>query len=288
MARARNIKPGFFENEDLAECSIPARLTFIALWTLADREGYLEDRPKKVKKYAFASDQVDVEPLLQELAKWRLIRRYTVDGIGYIHVIEFLKHQHPHHKEAASIIPKPGTSPGLFDSLPPESLGQAPGQTRASPADVLNPDILNPDLKPYSASAGKEGGQTGDTQKEPKKKETAARGTRLAKDWTPTYSDIQAAIEIQPTWTSAYAEQVAAEFRDYWIAVPGARGLKLDWPATWRNWCRKAGPARGPGMAGQQQRKPNGPNGGTRDDRRKDTLDRLAGRDTDPAATIAG
>jgi hypothetical protein len=29
-------------------------------------------------------------------------------------------------------------------------------------------------------------------------------------------------------------------FRDYWTAKPGKDGLKLDWQATWRNWCRKA------------------------------------------------
>jgi len=27
-------------------------------------------------------------------------------------------------------------------------------------------------------------------------------------------------------------------FRDYWIAVPGQKGKKLDWTATWRNWVR--------------------------------------------------
>lgn len=31
-----------------------------------------------------------------------------------------------------------------------------------------------------------------------------------------------------------------ARFADYWRAVPGARGRKLDWPATWRNWLRTA------------------------------------------------
>lgn len=33
-------------------------------------------------------------------------------------------------------------------------------------------------------------------------------------------------------------EKIFAEFRDYWIAVPGARGRKLDWFATWRNRVR--------------------------------------------------
>jgi DNA-binding PadR family transcriptional regulator len=28
------------------------------------------------------------------------------------------------------------------------------------------------------------------------------------------------------------------QFRDYWIAVPGAKGRKADWFATWRNWVR--------------------------------------------------
>lgn len=39
-------------------------------------------------------------------------------------------------------------------------------------------------------------------------------------------------------------ESVAAEFRDYWSAQPGQRGVKLDWEATWRNWVRRqrAGP----------------------------------------------
>ncbi len=27
-------------------------------------------------------------------------------------------------------------------------------------------------------------------------------------------------------------------FHDYWIGVPGQRGIKLNWKATWRNWIR--------------------------------------------------
>lgn len=32
----------------------------------------------------------------------------------------------------------------------------------------------------------------------------------------------------------------ADRFRDYWLSVPGTKGVKLDWPAVWRNWVRKA------------------------------------------------
>jgi vancomycin resistance protein YoaR len=31
----------------------------------------------------------------------------------------------------------------------------------------------------------------------------------------------------------------AQKFRDHWCATPGAKGTKLDWPATWRNWIRR-------------------------------------------------
>lgn len=29
------------------------------------------------------------------------------------------------------------------------------------------------------------------------------------------------------------------EFRDFWIAAAGQKGVKRDWFATWRNWCRR-------------------------------------------------
>ena len=49
MARARNIKPGFFTNDELVELPFATRLLFIGLWTIADREGRMVDRPKKIK-----------------------------------------------------------------------------------------------------------------------------------------------------------------------------------------------------------------------------------------------
>jgi hypothetical protein len=34
-------------------------------------------------------------------------------------------------------------------------------------------------------------------------------------------------------------EKATDEFVDYWRGVPGAKGLKLDWIATWRNRMRE-------------------------------------------------
>lgn len=105
MARARNIKPGFFKNEDLAECTPFARLCFAGLWTMADREGRLEDRPKRIKGELFPYDSVEVEPLLEELARWGFIRRYQVGGERFIFIIKFVEHQAPHGTEKDGSIP---------------------------------------------------------------------------------------------------------------------------------------------------------------------------------------
>ena len=78
--RARNIKPGFFENEELVEISSYARLLFIGLWCLSDREGRLEDRPKKIKLKILPYDQINCDELLSELNDRGLIKRYSINN----------------------------------------------------------------------------------------------------------------------------------------------------------------------------------------------------------------
>lgn len=116
MARARNIKPGFFDNEILGELPALTRLLFIGLWCLADREGRLQDRPKRIKKELLGYDDVtadDVDTMLQQLNDNGFIQRYKIAGERYIQVTNFLKHQNPHCKEQDSVIPAPGEDMGL-------------------------------------------------------------------------------------------------------------------------------------------------------------------------------
>ncbi len=99
MARARNLKPGFFLNDELAECDPLARLLFAGLWCIADREGRLEDRPKRIKAEILPYDDCDVDKFLNDLQSHGFIKRYEVDGKRYIQIINFKKHQNPHIKE---------------------------------------------------------------------------------------------------------------------------------------------------------------------------------------------
>ena len=107
MARARNIKPGFFENEYLAELPALDRLLFIGLWTIADREGRLEDRPKRIRASILPYDEMDADAALERLAEspGNFLLRYEVNGTKYIQICNFNKHQKPHQNESASTIP---------------------------------------------------------------------------------------------------------------------------------------------------------------------------------------
>ncbi|CNI29023.1 transposase/IS protein [Yersinia frederiksenii] len=140
MARSRNIKPGFFTNDELAECSPYARLLFAGLWTIADKEGRLDDRPKKIKALVLPFDNVDCDELLQQLHQHNFITRYLVDGGAYLQINNWKKHQNPHCKESASEIPEQVMQPIETKEAPDEysaSTVQAPEQNNLNPADSL-------------------------------------------------------------------------------------------------------------------------------------------------------
>ena len=67
------------------------------------------------------------------------------------------------------------------------------------------------------------------------KKEKKALGKRLASDFSfpKEWEDFcqQTRPELSPVKTFD-------QFKDYWIAQAGQKGVKLDWFATWRNWVR--------------------------------------------------
>lgn len=132
--RLRTIKPGFFKNEDLAALPPLARLLYAGLWCMADREGRLEDRPKRIKVELLPYDSADVNKLLDALAQADFIVRYSSGAERYIEIPAFLLHQNPHVKEAISRIP------ARCDASPV----QAPCEPSASP--VLSGQVLSCDL----------------------------------------------------------------------------------------------------------------------------------------------
>jgi uncharacterized protein YdaU (DUF1376 family) len=78
-----------------------------------------------------------------------------------------------------------------------------------------------------------------------KRGEREARATRLPSDWslTPERRAIAETEHLDP-------ERTFSKFSNYWRSASGAKARKVDWEATWRNWCMS-----------ETDRKPNGVNG---------------------------
>jgi hypothetical protein len=63
----------------------------------------------------------------------------------------------------------------------------------------------------------------------------AVRGTRLPDDWDlpAEWRDYALRVGLRP----AEVSREAAKFKNYWTAQSGAKGIKMRWDSTWRNWC---------------------------------------------------
>lgn len=130
--------------------------------------------------------------------------------------------------------------------LPQQNAGKPPGKPPANHPALQN--LPSSDLHEEddgesftedtsTAPAGAGAGERGDSQGVEaglRKARAVARGTRLPDGWQPGPELEQFARELglEPV-------AVTAEFVDYWRGVPGQRGVKLDWPATYRNRCRE-------------------------------------------------
>lgn len=236
MARARGIKPGFFHDADVVDLPMEARLLFIGLWTVADRAGRLEDKPKQIKMDVFPADNVDVDELLDKIAATGMLKRYQVDGKRYLQVVSFTKHQNPHRDEKPSTIPEPPQHTGAINQTPPlhhASTMQAPCKQDADTVAIgLTPDscILTPDCSTPTSNVEEVGNAVGQALPDPKPpsiKKTRRR-SQLPGDFYPNETGLSKAADK--------GLSVAVEltrFLDFHIAKGS---LMADWQAAWRTW----------------------------------------------------
>jgi hypothetical protein len=227
MPRARNIKPGFFMNDALAEIDPLGRLLFAGLWTIADREGRLEDRPRKIKAELLPYDECDCDALLDDLSKHGFIQRYTHEAHGFIQVCNFGRHQNPHQNEAASVIPEPPKYQAEMGI--PTTPVQVPEQHQSNRADSLNPLTDSPSLIPSSATARSAHGR-GANYPEDFEKFWAQYPNKKAKDRAlKAWRSLKPSAELQERMLAAIAQQRMG--RD-WLKDDGQY---IPYPASWIN-----------------------------------------------------
>ena len=130
IMKNRRIDPGICANEILAELDPWAQLLFERLPMIADRDGLLEDRPKRIRALIFPyknDSEIKVDKLLGDLEGAGFIMRYTADDIKVICIINFGKHQPIHDNEKASILPRPEAWPVPKGGKLPETVDPSHG-----------------------------------------------------------------------------------------------------------------------------------------------------------------
>jgi len=63
------------------------------------------------------------------------------------------------------------------------------------------------------------------------------RGTRLPENWVLPKSWGNWAVS--QGLSESRIREISEVFSDYWHSIPGEKGRKVDWEATWRNWVRR-------------------------------------------------
>lgn len=94
--RIRTIKPEFWRDQRMQLFSPLTRLLFVGLISNADDEGRLEGDLSLIRSLVFPCDNLALKKLdamLNELAEAERIRRYTVNGMPYIEIVNWKRHQ---------------------------------------------------------------------------------------------------------------------------------------------------------------------------------------------------
>lgn len=242
MARARNIKPAFFTNEQVSENCPLGRLLFIGLWTMADYKGDIEWKEKTLKIQILPWDECSLKQLAINLDKSGLIRFYS-DGVKtYINIPNFEKHQNPHKNERDKGSEIPAYCESMRQVIDLKELAINPDKSRLVPesshsdrADslLLIPDshILNPETL-ISADASCSEPIVSEPEDPPvieiltNKKNELARITHSQYDrWVETYPAVdvwQTLLRIK-SWAEANpakrkTNKGMARFIDSWLA----------------------------------------------------------------------
>lgn len=243
--RARNIKPAFFKSDVLGDCSPLARLLFQGLWCLADHEGRLHYRPRRIKAEVLPYDDADVGALLRELLaadpEDPLVRAYggTADKPEYLWIPKFRVHQSPTQRERAKASAIPPFPEGASENESPDRTEDDPSsipvrsRDRTGSADIRITDVLIPDsVSPDT------GGVEGADHPAPTSK--SAPGEAVMAQW----NEVAAAAGLVPCKTMGKKRRQALgrRWRDpfwrahYLEALERARRIRWLRGNTGRHW----------------------------------------------------
>lgn len=246
MARIRSIKPEFWTDERIGECTALARLLFIATWNFADDAGGLDRSAKQLKAQAFPYDDLDCEPLIQELLHAGLLIEYERGGKKYLHIKGFQTHQKVDHPGKPRVPSYHEPSRALQESSPKsreDSRGLTEDSRLKGREGIKRETLHSVDPLPLP-----------DTHHvvEPLERAPAkrAQGQRIPEGFamSPEHRSLAAELQLD-------AAREFAQFVDYWHAASGRTAIKRDWDAALRVWFRKSAERHTPRINGHDKPK---------------------------------
>ena len=234
-----------------------ARLLFCLLWTVCDDEGRTRGASRMLASLLFPYDDDAprlIDGWLSELEGVQCIVRYSVAGSTYLQVCNWLIHQKidkPSKSRLPAFVASSRILAKVREASPPDlgprtvDLGAGKAQQAFSPEAAKTDDVAadagSADDEPEEPAAPIDPEEPSDLPPpDPPKPadppaQRASIGTRLPDDWQPSAELFAWAAKKHPHVDAALA---AEEFLDYWHALPGSKGRKLDWDKTWKNRIR--------------------------------------------------
>ena len=208
MARIRSIKPEIRTSEKVNSWPVEIRYFWILLWGYTDDHGKGRDNARLIVADSYPLDDSVtaemVEGWMSTLADDGVIVRYETPAGRFFAIRNWGEHQRPSHP-AKSVIPDPPEDSGN----PPETLAKV----------SVNG---SPEQRAESSRAESRG--------------ATERGSRISQAFEVT--------EAMRAWAKTETplvdvDKARVEFIDYWLGIPGAKGVKADWLSTWRNNMRR-------------------------------------------------
>ena len=231
MSRIRSIKPEFWTNLQVGECSRDARLLFIGMWNFCDDFGRHPNAPKQLKALVFPYDDIPAESvrrMIDELSSNGLIKCYSVDNKEFFEVVGWQHQKIDRPQSPKYPAPSEDDSSNVRRTLATDRIGEDRiGEDIVStPVSTSTPNFIIeelPNCLPLSI----------------KSKSQPEGSPQRKKARTQLRADAQPSTDAQ---TFAAANQCAVsdewpKFRDYHIA---RASVMADWEAAWRTWVRNS------------------------------------------------
>lgn len=237
---ARLIRDDLLDSERVLKCKPETRWLYVSILLQADDVGLFEATPFKLARKADL-DRDRADDMVAELVKHDLVRLYSVAGKAYGFVPRFK--QRLQIKRAKYPLPPEKLMLDDADALnkikhltsnPTVEHGDSPLSTGIHRLNLNLNQKKNKERPPLASLGTPHEG----VKAKPAKK--VVQGTRLPKPWALPRAWGLWAIEAYPHWTPDTVRAIAATFADHWHSKSGRDASKLDWLATWRNFCRSS------------------------------------------------